>query len=116
MSGQIAQVDCRPARHIKVTGPRQTFRYERCEHGDCVVMGDGVGSSCRRPACPSCGSGGANLTALELTTPSGAIELRCTCGTSWIPEATPPVRLRLAPDQASSGRQTGAATHAWTNH
>jgi hypothetical protein len=89
MSAQIAQVERAAPRHIKVTGPGQTFRYERCEHADCVVTRKGVGSSCGWPACPSCGSGGANLTEFEF-------EFQCTCGASWIPDPAAPVRLRLA--------------------
>ena len=89
MSAQIAQVERAAPRHVEVTGPGQTFHYERCAHADCVVTHKGVGSSCRRPACPNCGSGGANLTELDR-------ELHCTCGTSWTPEPAVPLRLRLA--------------------
>ena len=96
MIAQIAQIDRRAPRHVKVTGPRQTFGYERCEHTDCVVTQAGAGSSCGRPACPGCGSGGANLTELELSTVPPAIEFHCTCGYFWIPELITPVSLSLA--------------------
>ena len=96
MSARIAPSDRRPPRHIKVTGPGGTFHYERCEYPDCVVTEAGVGSLCERTACPSCGSGGANLAEaeVELGAAPRTIQFHCTCGTVLNPQLTRPVTLR----------------------
>ena len=104
MSARIAPLGRDAARHIKVSGPGQTFRYERCEYPDCVVTQAGVGSLCERTACPSCGSGGANLseTEVELGLAPAAIRLQCTCGTSWVPRPTTSVRPKFASPEHDS--------------
>ena len=98
MSARTASIHDRRPRHIKVTGPGQTFRYESCEYPDCVVTQAGVGSLGERTACPSCGSGGANLTQVEVELGAApwTIRLHCTCGNFWNPKLARPVTLRLA--------------------
>lgn len=63
-------------RHVSVTGSRSLFVYERCDHEECVVSDTGL-ASCGATACPSCGSGGANVS-------EQGGELSCTCGAVWV--------------------------------
>ncbi len=83
MSSIEPDCETRP-RHVKVSGRIPMFGYERCEDDGCVVGLDGVASSCGRTACPECGSGGANLTAVSTGGgKAAAVLLECTCGNSW---------------------------------
>ena len=63
--------------HIKARYDEGGFMLERCEDPGCSVDGDGH-ADCGRPACPACGTGGANL--------AGATggPLRCSCGHMWV--------------------------------
>lgn len=77
-------------RHVKVTGRLPMFGYERCEDPGCVVDSGGIATSCGRPACPSCGSGGTNLTRGLLPdeeTGAWVDHMQCTCGRSWVAAA-----------------------------
>jgi hypothetical protein len=75
-------------RHVKVTGNVPAFGYEPCEDFGCTVGADGIASSCRRSACPSCGFGGTNITMVELVGGS-EVRARCTCGHVWVPGLKP---------------------------
>ena len=87
-------------RHIKVTGHRPMFGYERCEDTDCVVTPLGLGSSCGRPACPTCGSGGTSLTKRSLDLAPATLEFQCSCGNFWI-SALEAAALRSPPGRES---------------
>jgi hypothetical protein len=78
-------------RHIKVRHGSDGTALERCEDGDCRVGADGI-AECGRLACPACGSGGSNLSTVDLAFLPQGIALECECGYSWIPAAEPPVR------------------------
>ena len=72
-------------RHIVVTGPRSTFRYERCPDHGCHVAPDGTASGCGEDACPACGSGGANV--------EGVVAATCSiCGNVWLMAFEPELR------------------------
>jgi hypothetical protein len=92
-------------RHVKVTGRQPVFGYERCEDQGCVVEVGGVASSCGRTACPACGAGGSNLTALS-GGEAGSI-LQCTCGNAWIAPAsvTPFTHVARPPFSAVDTRE-----------
>jgi hypothetical protein len=76
-------------RHVKVTGHAPAFGYEPCEDFGCSVGPDGVASSCRRTACPSCGYGGTNVTMIGLVGGTD-VRARCTsCGHGWVPGQKP---------------------------
>jgi hypothetical protein len=67
-------------RHIKVRGT--TLEY--CEDYDCFVGTDGL-TSCGRLGCPSCGSGGTNLSIMQAVHLVPEMPVSCECGFSWIP-------------------------------
>jgi hypothetical protein len=71
-------------RHLKVYGPGPSFGFEPCEDPGCVVRPNGIASSCGRLACPACGCGGTNLSAMQLVDAEIGARLRCTCGHSWV--------------------------------
>jgi hypothetical protein len=95
MSAQIAHLDRPAPRHIRVSGPRLTFRYERCERTGCVVTPAGVGSACGEPACLGCGSGGANLTRVSSGSHPVETKMHCTCGCVFVSELPRAVSLSL---------------------
>jgi hypothetical protein len=70
--------------HLKVTGAAPAFGFERCEDVGCSVGHDGTASSCGRTACPACGCGGTNLSSFELLDAQAQVQVRCTCGYSWL--------------------------------
>jgi hypothetical protein len=82
-----AEQQFEPRRHLKVTGAGRAFGFEPCEDAGCMVETDGTASSCGRQACPACGCGGTNLSAMLLVDAPASIRVRCTCGHSWVREA-----------------------------
>ena len=100
------EYETRP-RHVKVTGRIPMFGYERCEDTGCVVGPDGVASSCGRTACPACGAGGANLTAVPA---GGGVLLECTCANSWAaPGSVTPFRMPPLALAAHGSRRENAS-------
>ncbi len=71
-------------RHIKVRHDDVGTTLEYCEDFGCRVRADGL-ADCGRLACPSCGSGGANLSAMQLAFVEPGEAVRCDCGHSWAP-------------------------------
>jgi hypothetical protein len=71
-------------RHLKVSGANPTLSFEHCEDPGCVVLWDGIASSCGRLACPACGSSGTNLSTIQLTHLHPGERLNCTCGHTWV--------------------------------
>jgi len=61
--------------HIKVRIQEGVLAYERCEDLACSVGETGI-ADCGRDACPSCGCGGANVSAM-------GTDRVCTCGHWW---------------------------------
>ncbi len=78
-----------PPQHLKITGYGRSHGFSRCEDPGCVVGRDGLGSSCSRLACPSCGCSGTNLSTLQLVNASGGVRVRCSCGHSWVQGVSP---------------------------
>jgi len=75
-----------PPRHLKLTGAAPAFGFERCEDESCTVEPDGTASSCGRLACPSCGCGGTNLATVLLLEAGDGLQIRCSCGHTWLRE------------------------------
>jgi hypothetical protein len=71
-------------RHLKVTGGGPAFGFEPCEDIGCTIGSDGVATSCGRLACPACGCGGTNLSAIQLVDSRSGVRVRCTCGHAWM--------------------------------
>ncbi len=101
MSAQIAPLERPAPRHVIVSGPRLTFTYQRCEGGECFVTPAGVGSACGEPACPSCGSGGTNLTSVGTRRHPAETELCCICGCAFVGGLSRPFNLGLASPAAA---------------
>jgi len=71
-------------RHIKVRHSFDGTSLEYCEDDGCSVASGGR-ADCGRLACPSCGSGGSNLSTVDFAFLPPGIGVRCECGYSWIP-------------------------------
>jgi hypothetical protein len=81
--GYSAAVSTGPA-HIKVRLDDGGVALQRCEDPGCCVDGSGH-ADCGRLACPACGSGGANLSALQEDDLLHGENVRCSCGHAWTP-------------------------------